>query len=173
MSIDFEKQKYMFLNGVRYLISDIKGFQVIRKKWKIILKLGEQREEKVIIYNFTKRFEDDRYKLRCLECYWKDLARKMELEEWSNKGLRGLENKLFNENRLKEAKRNVGEMFWIPTHLITNKNITALEFRLLCLIDLMDGFRRNEYIAEVLGISLEKLIETVKSLQEKGYLKIN
>lgn len=64
-------------------------------------------------------------------------------------------------------------MFWIPTHLITNKNITALEFRLLCLIDLMDGFRRNEYIAEVLGISLEELIETVKSLQEKGYLKIN
>ncbi|WP_304354385.1 hypothetical protein [Brachyspira innocens] len=40
MSIDFEKQKYMFLNGVRYLISDIKGFQVIRKKWTIILKLG-------------------------------------------------------------------------------------------------------------------------------------
>ena len=95
MSIDFEKQKYMFLNGVRYLISDIKGFQVIRKKWTIILKLGEEREEKVVIYNFTKRFEDDRYKLRCLECYWKDLARKMELEEWSNKGLRGLENKLF------------------------------------------------------------------------------
>ena len=171
MSIDFEKQKYIFLNGNRYLISDIKGFQVIRKKWTIILKLGEEREEKVVIYNFTKRFEDDRYKLRCLECYWKDLARKMELEEWSNKGLRGLENKLFNENRLKEAKRNVGEMFYIPTHLITNKNITALEFRLLCLIDLMEGFRRNEYIAEILGISLEELIKTVKSLQEKDYLK--
>ena len=171
MSIDFEKQKYMFLNGVRYLISDIKGFQVIRKKWTIILKLGEEREEKVVIYNFTKRFEDDRYKLRCLECYWKDLARKMELEEWSNKGLRGLENKLFNENRLKEAKRNVGEMFYIPTHLITNKNITALEFRLLCLIDLMEGFRRNEYIAEILGISLDELIKTVKSLQEKDYLE--
>ncbi|MDO6993321.1 hypothetical protein Q5M87_04790, partial [Brachyspira innocens] len=152
-------------------ISDIKGFQIIRKKWKIILILREEREEKVIIYNFTKRFEDDRYKLRCLECYWKDLARKMELEEWSNKGLRGLENKLFNENRLKEAKRNVGEMFYIPTHLITNKNITALEFRLLCLIDLMEGFRRNEYIAEILGISLEELIKTVKSLQEKDYLK--
>ena len=170
MSIDFEKQKYIFLNGKRYLISDIKGFQIIRKKWKIILKLGEQREEKVIIYNFTKRFEDDRYKLRCLECYWKDLARKIELEEWSNKGLRGIQNKLFNENRLKEAKRNVGEMFWIPTHLITNKNINALEFRLLCLIDLMEGFRRNEYIAEILGISLEELIKTVKSLQEKDYL---
>ena len=67
MGIDFEKQKYIFLNGNRYLISDIKGFQVIRKKWTIILKLGEEREEKVVIYNFTKRFEDDRYKLRCLE----------------------------------------------------------------------------------------------------------
>ena len=33
MAIDFNKQKYMFLNGVRYLISDIKGFQVIKRKW--------------------------------------------------------------------------------------------------------------------------------------------
>ncbi|WP_304354384.1 hypothetical protein [Brachyspira innocens] len=46
-----------------------------------------------------------------------------------------------------------------------------MEFRLLCLIDLMEGFRRNEYIAEILGISLEELIKTVKSLQEKDYLK--
>ena len=38
MAIDFNKQKYMFLNGVRYLISDIKGFQVIRKKWKYTIK---------------------------------------------------------------------------------------------------------------------------------------
>lgn len=172
MSINFDKQKYMFLNGVRYLISDIKGFQVIRKEWKIILKLGEQREEKVIIYNFTKRFEDDRYKLRCLSIYWQSLAKQRELEEWSNKGLDGIQNKLFNENRLREAEKNVGEMFWIPTHLITEKNITALEFRLLCLIDLMEGCRKNEYIAEILGVSLEKLIETVKSLQEKGYLKL-
>ena len=172
MSINFDKQKYMFLNGVRYLISDIKGFQVIRKEWKIILKLGEQREEKVIIYNFTKRFEDDRYKLRCLSIYWQSLSKQRELEEWSNKGLDGIQNKLFNENRLREAEKNVGEMFWIPTHLITEKNITALEFRLLCLIDLMEGCRKNEYIAEILDVSLERLIETVKSLQEKGYLKL-
>ena len=62
-------------------------------------------------------------------------------------------------------------MFWIPTHLITDKNITALEFRLLCLIYLMEGIRQNEYIAEILGISLEELIKTVKSLQEKDILE--
>ena len=47
-----------------------------------------------------------------------------------------------------------------------------MEFRLLCLIDLMEGFRRNEYIAEILGISLEELIKTVKSLQEKDFKRI-
>ena len=55
--------------------------------------------------------------------------------------------------------------------IITNYEDTILEFRLLCLIDLMEGFRRNEYIAEILDISLEELIKTVKSLQEKDYLK--
>ena len=35
----------------------------------------------------------------------------------------------------------------------------------------MEGVRQNEYIAEVLGVSLEELIKTVKSLQEKGYLQ--
>ena len=88
-----------------------------------------------------------------------------------NKGLCGLKNNLYNKKRLEEAKKNVGELFWIPTHFITDKNITALEFRVLCLIYLMEDCRRNEYIAEILGISLEELIETVKSLQEKDYLE--
>lgn len=170
-NIDFNKQKYIFLNGNRYLVSDIKGYTIFRKEWKIILILGEQKVEKIITYNFTKRFEDDRCKLRCLSLYWKELEKKIESEEWSNKGLRGLENNLYNKKRLEEAKKNVGELFWIPTHLITDKNITALEFRLLCLIYLMEGVRQNEYIAEILGISLEELIKTAKSLQEKDYLQ--
>lgn len=95
------------------------------------------------------------------------IRKKIELEKWSNKGLHGLENNLYNKKRLEEAKKNVGELFWIPTHFITDKNITALEFRLLCLISLMEGVRQNEYIAEILGISLEELIETVKSLEKK------
>lgn len=99
------------------------------------------------------------------------IRKKIELEKWSNKGLHGLENNLYNKKRLEEARKNVGELFWIPTHFITDKNITALEFRLLCLISLMEGVRQNEYIDEILGISLEELIKTVKSLQEKGYLQ--
>lgn len=75
-NIDFDKQKYIFLNGNRYLVSDIKGYTIFRKEWKIILILGEQKVEKIITYNFTKRFEDDRYKLRCLSLYWKELEKK-------------------------------------------------------------------------------------------------
>lgn len=96
-NIDFDKQKYIFLNGNRYLISDIQGYTIFRKKWQIVLRLGEQEVEKIITYNFTKRFEDDRYKLRCLSLYWKELEKKIELEEWSNKGLCGLENNLYNK----------------------------------------------------------------------------
>lgn len=42
-NIDFDKQKYIFLNGNRYLVSDIKGYTIFRKEWKIILILGEQK----------------------------------------------------------------------------------------------------------------------------------
>ncbi|WP_176720545.1 helix-turn-helix domain-containing protein [Brachyspira hampsonii] len=53
-----------------------------------------------------------------------------------------------------------------------DKNLTDLEFRFLCFLSLFTpSLPKNEYIAELLNISTEKLITVINNIKEKGYIK--
>lgn len=168
MSIDFEKQKYMFLNGVKYMIEDIKRYSYCYIRMCIIVTLKENEEEKIIKYFNRNNLRNDVNKLNQLYAFRKEERKNIELDIYSSKGVDGIKRRLDIQKKLE----NIGKYFSFETEYIMDKNLTDLEFRFLCFLSLFTpSLPKNEYTAELLNISTEKLITVIDNLKEKGYIK--
>ena len=167
MAIDFNKQKYMFLNGVKYMIEDIEAYSYDYIRMYIILILKENEEEKIIKYFNRNNLRNDVNKLNQLLVFRKEQRKNIELNIYSSKGVDGMKRRLDIQKRLE----NIGEYFSFKTEYIMDKNLTDLEFRFLCFLSLFAPLPKNEYTAELLNISTETLIRVIDDLKEKGYVK--
>lgn len=168
MSIDFKKQKYMFLNGVKYMIEDIKGYSYCYIRMYIIVILKKNEEEKIIKYFNRNNLRNDVNKLNQLYAFRKEERKNIELDIYSSKGVDGIKRRLDIQKKLE----NIGKYFYFETEYIMDKNLTDLEFRFLCFLSLFTpSLPKNEYIAELFNISTEKLITVINNLKEKGYIK--
>ncbi|WP_028328878.1 hypothetical protein [Brachyspira alvinipulli] len=77
MSINFDKQKYMFLNGVKYMIEDIEAYSYNYIRMYIILILKENNEEEKIIKYFNRNnLRNDVNKLNQLSVFRKEQRKK-------------------------------------------------------------------------------------------------
>ncbi|OEJ15446.1 hypothetical protein BFL38_14250 [Brachyspira hampsonii] len=100
MSIDFKKQKYMFLNGVKYMIEDIKRYSYCYIRMCIIVILKENEEEKIIKYFNRNNLRNDVNKLNQLYAFRKEERKNIELDIYSSKGVDGIKRRLDIQKKL-------------------------------------------------------------------------